>query len=472
MRPIRVCTGLTVSAEKMKLESHMTRPLIISAFVMNTASHILQGLWRQPEGRQIEFNSLDLWVDLAVDLEKHLFDMIFFADVAGLYEEFEGTHRVHIETGLQIPSNDPSVILSALAYNTEHLGLAFTSNILQEHPFNFARKVSTLDHASQGRIAWNIVTNLQRNGARNFGQELTEHDARYAWAHEYVDVAYKLWEGSWDEGAILRDRESGIHADFEKVHAINHKGERYEVEGPHLVAPSPQRTPVLFQAGSSDAGRSFAAAHAEAQFLGAPTPELAASSIGSVRDLLLQNGRRPEDLKFIQGLSFVIGSTEEEAVRKSRELDDAIDHRAMLAHLTGAMGVDPGRHAPDEPLSEWKIEGVQSLLEGIRAATGSREPTIRDLILLTSRSGRVAGTPEQIADELERWQAAGIDGINLINATIPGTYLEFGEHVMPVLRDRGLAKKAYTPGTLRQKIFGRDRLPHTHPAAAYRNAFR
>jgi FMN-dependent oxidoreductase (nitrilotriacetate monooxygenase family) len=449
-----------VFAEREHPEAHMAKPLIISAFVMNTASHILQGLWRRPEGRQIEFNSLDFWVDLAVELERHGFDMIFFADVAGLYEEFEGSHRVQIETGLQIPSNDPSVILSALAYNTEHLG-----------PFNFARKISTLDHASQGRIAWNIVTNLQRNGARNFGQELTEHDARYEWAREYVDVTYKLWEGSWDEGALLQDRETGIHADFDKIHEIDHKGERYAVEGPHLVSPSPQRTPVLFQAGSSKAGTSFAAAHAEAQFLGAPTPELATAAIENVRRLLRQQGRSAEDLKFVQGMSFVVGSTEAEATAKARELDEAIDQRAMIAHLTGSMGVDPGQHAPDTPLSEWKIEGVQGLMEGIRARVGKREPTVRDLSLLTSRSSRVAGTPEQIADELERWRAAGIDGVNLINSTLPGSYREFGEHVMPVLRDRGLAKVAYTPGTLRQKMFGRDRLPDTHPAAAYRNAF-
>ena len=450
----------------------MSRPLIFSAFVMNTASHILQGLWRRPEGGQIEFNSLDFWVDLAVELERHGFDLIFFADVTGLYEAFEGSHRVQIETGLQIPSNDPSVILSALAYNTEHLGLAFTSNILQEHPFNFARKISTLDHASKGRIAWNIVTNLQRNGARNFGQELTEHDARYEWAREYVDVTYKLWEGSWDEGALWQDRETGMHADFDKIHEINHQGERYAVQGPHLVAPSPQRTPVLFQAGSSEAGMRFAAAHAEAQFIGAPTPELTQASISNVRRLLRQNGRSAEDLKFLQGMSFVVGSTEEEARARARELDEAIDQRAMIAHLTGSMGVDPGQHDPDTPLSEWKVEGVQSLLEGIRARVGKPEPTVRDLSLLTTRSGRVAGTPEQIADELERWQAAGIDGINLINATLPGSYREFGEHVMPVLRERGLANETYTAGTLRQKLFGRDRLPDTHPAATYRNAFR
>ena len=148
----------------------MSTPLFFSAFVMNTTSHILHGVWRQADARQIEFNSLDLWVDLAKELEAGLFDVIFFADVVGLYNDFNGSYRKHVEAGLQIPSNDPSVILSALAYNTEHLGLAFTGNVVQEHPFNFARKISTLDHASKGRIAWNIVTNPLVNAAHNFGQ--------------------------------------------------------------------------------------------------------------------------------------------------------------------------------------------------------------------------------------------------------------------------------------------------------------
>jgi len=302
------------------------KPLIFSAFVMNTPSHILHGLWRQPDGGQVDFNSLDLWVDLARKLELGNFDVLFFADVHGVYGSIGGSYQKHVETGLQIPSNDPSVILSALAYNTEHLGFAFTSSIVQEHPFNFARKISTLDHASGGRIAWNIVTNLLANGARNFNFEgLTAHDERYEWADEYVDVTYKLWEGSWDDGALLQDRTTGMHGDFTKVHRINHSGRRYTVEGPHLVAPSPQRTPLLFQAGSSNAGMKFAAANAEAQFLIAPSPAAAAAVIESTRMLLPKFGRAVDDIKFFQGLSFVIGSTEEEAARKDRELDEAID---------------------------------------------------------------------------------------------------------------------------------------------------
>ena len=392
--------------------------------------------------------------------------------MAGLYNNFNGSYRKHVETGLQIPSNDPSVILSALAYNTEHLGLAFTSNIIQEHPFNFARKISTLDHASKGRVAWNIVTNGLVNASHNFGQELTPHDERYEWAKEYVAVTYKLWEGSWDDGALLQDRDRGIHADFEKIHRINHVGERYSVEGPHLVAPSPQRTPLLFQAGSSEAGMKFAAANAEAQFLVVPRPEVAASVIQTTRDLLPEYGRHREDIKFFQGLSFVVGSTEEEAVRKNRALDEAIDAEGMIAHLGGALDIELGSYALDQPLSDVQTEGVRSIIDWVQASVVGRQATVRDVGTLTSTASRVTGTPEQIADQLETWQAAGIDGVNVINATIPGSYTEFIEYVMPELRKRGLAKEAYTLGTLRKKLFGRDTVAETHPAAAYRGAFR
>lgn len=227
------------------------RPLRFCAFVMNTASHIQHGLWRHPDARQHEFDDVQLWIDLARTLERGRFDAMFFADVAGLYGPADGDWDVNAREGLQLPSNDPSVLLSALAVSTEHLGFAFTSSVLQSHPFDFARKVSTLDHLSKGRIAWNIVTSALDGAARNFGYDrLEEHDERYAWAQEYLDVVYKLWEGSWDDGALLRDK-SGSFADPARIHRIDHVGKRYRVQGPHLSAPSPQRTPVLFQAGSS-----------------------------------------------------------------------------------------------------------------------------------------------------------------------------------------------------------------------------
>ncbi|WP_024804310.1 LLM class flavin-dependent oxidoreductase [Nocardia sp. BMG51109] len=450
----------------------MSVPLRFSAFVMNTTSHILHGAWRLPDARQTDFHSLEHWVSLAKTLERGRFDYIFFADVVGLYDDYRGSWQKFVDSGLQIPSNDPLVLASALAYNTEHLGIAITSSILQEHPFDFARKISTLDHASKGRIAWNIVTSLSGNAWRNFGYDtITPHDERYEWAQEYVDVVYKLWEGSWDDDPLVQDKASGVHADFSKVHKIHHDGKRYRVEGPHLVAPSPQRTPVLFQAGSSWAGRRFAARNAEAQFIQSPSPAAAKALIDDTRRLVAEAGRRPEDLQFFQGLSFVVGSTEEEARRKAEELDEVIDPTTMVAHAAGGLGHDLGFYDLDTPIGEIETEGTRSTLAWLREAVPDREPTVRDLAKLRSRNGRIVGTPEGIADALERWRAAGIGGVNVVNATIPGSYEEFIDEVLPVLRRRGLAQHEYAEGTVRRKVTGRDRLPDSHPAAAYRGAF-
>lgn len=451
----------------------MTKPLSFSAFVMNTASHILHGLWRDEEGHQLDFNNVELWISLAKRLEDGGFDTIFFADVIGLYGDHRGGWEFHVENGLQIPSNDPLVLLSALAVNTNRIGLAFTAAPLQEPPFNFARRVSTLDHISKGRIAWNIVTSALENGFKNFGYDtLTPHDERYEWAEEYVDVLYKLWEGSWEEDALLQDRKSGIHADPAKVHKINHIGKRYKVEGPHLVSPSPQRIPVLFQAGSSPAGKAFAARNAEAIFIVAPDPENARKLIEETRNLAIQNGRRGEDLKFYQGLSFVIGATEEEAQRKEQELDSKIDFDMQIAHMAGGIGIDLGNLDLDAPIEDVETEGTRGILQWLKESTPGRTPTVRDIAYIRNKTNRIVGTPESIAYQLAVWSASGIDGVNVINATIPGSYEEFIDHVLPVLRERGLARKIETnASTLRQTLFGEDRLNERHPAAKYRGAF-
>ena len=448
--------------------------LLFNAFVMNTASHIQHGLWRHPDARQADFNDVRVWVDLAKTLEAGLFDAIFFADVVGLYGPLHGDYAVNTREGLQIPSNDPSVLLSALAVNTEHLGLALTSSILQAHPFEFARRASTLDHISQGRLAWNVVTSTQENAARNFGHErLTEHDERYEWADEYLDVVYKLWEGSWDDDAFLKDKERGVFSDHTRIHRINHVGKRYRVEGPHLPSPSPQRTPFLFQAGSSPAGRHFAARHAEGQFIAAPNPQAAAELISETRALARRFGRDGSDIKFLQGFVFVIGSTKEEAKRKEAELDSYVSVEGFLAHSNLGVSQDTGRPYPPETLlADIKTNGGRSHIEWLRKATPGREPTVGDLARLVSRRhARLVGTPAMIADQLQTWQEAGIDGVNLINWMIPGSYETFNAELLPELQRRGLAKREYRKGTLRQKIFGQDYLPDRHPARTYRGAF-
>ncbi|MEL4319141.1 NtaA/DmoA family FMN-dependent monooxygenase [Leifsonia sp. YIM 134122] len=450
----------------------MTTPLHFNAFVMNTNSHIHHGQWRRPDAGQVDFNDVRLWIDLAKRLEAAKFDALFFADVTGVYGDADADFDVYIREGLQIPSNDPIPLVAALAVHTEKIGLALTSNVAQSHPYQFARQVSTLDHISNGRIAWNIVTGLQDNGARNFGfPRLTDHTERYAWAEEYVDVTYKLWEGSWDEGALLKDRESGVFGDSSKIHKINHESERYSVQGPHLPSPSPQRTPVLYQAGSSASGRDFAARNAEAVFLISPSPELARQQIEATRSRAVEFGRRGEDIKFFQGLSFVIGDTEEEARAKAEEYEKYISIEGYLAH--SALVDSDGRvYDPQTPLKDVDTNTAKGFGEWVSKAITDREPIVADIAVLISRSTRLVGTPEQIADALEIWQAAGVDGINVINWVIPGSFEEFADKVLPVLRARGLAQSEYGDGpTLRDRLFGEARVNDRHPAAKYRGAF-
>ncbi|QEE61080.1 LLM class flavin-dependent oxidoreductase [Salinibacterium sp. dk2585] len=450
----------------------MTTPLRFNAFVMNTGSHIHHGQWRRPDARQHEFADVGLWIDLAKTLEAARFDALFFADVSGHYGDADADYGVYVREGLQIPSNDPLVLLGALAVTTEHIGLALTSNVMQQHPFNFARQVSTLDHISKGRVAWNIVTGTQDNGARNYGlPQLTDHAERYRWAEEYVDVAYKLWEGSWDDDAVLVDKEGGVFSDVSKVHKIHHVGERYTVEGPHLPSPSPQRTPVLYQAGSSGAGRAFAANNAEAVFIISPTPEAARAQIEDTRAQAVAAGRRAEDVKFFQGLSFVIGDTQEEAQAKWAEYREYSSLDGYLAHAA-IVDKDGRTYPPETPLCEVDTNTAKGFLDAAAALVTDREPVVADLAARARGDHTViVGTPEHIADELERWQAAGVDGINVINWVIPGSFEEFAEKVIPVLQARGLAQSEYTPGSLRRKLFGTDRVNERHPAARYRGAF-
>jgi FMN-dependent oxidoreductase (nitrilotriacetate monooxygenase family) len=449
------------------------RPLRFAAFVMNTNSHIQHGLWRHPSARQRDFDDVRLWIDLARTLERGRFDAMFFADVVGQYGPARGDYTINAREGLQLPANDPSVLLAALAVNTEHLGLAFTSSVIQAHPFEFARRVSTLDQISNGRIGWNVVTSALDSAARNFGHDrLEDHDERYRWADEYLEVVYKLWEGSWDDGALLKDPVLG-YADATKIHRIDHHGARYDVQGPHMSAPSPQRTPVLFQAGSSPAGRSFAARNAEAQFILTSTPAATTALIDDTRRLAVEAGRRAEDIAFFLGLSFVIGSTEGEAKAREAEIDEYLSAEGFLVHSN--LGFDPVTGEaldPATPLSEVQTNAGQSHLTWLREAAGDREPTIADLAKLSAKlRARVVGTPEQIADALADWQRAGVDGINVMNWTLPGSYEDFVDQVMPVLRDRGLAQSEYREGTLREKLFGHPELDERHPGRRWRGAF-
>ena len=253
----------------------MTRKIRFNAFDMNCVAHQSPGMWRHPDDRSWDYNTLDYWVDLAKALEGGGFDGLFIADVLGTYDVYAGTDEAAIRQGAQIPVADPLLLVSAMAHATEHLGFGITAGTGFEHPYPFARRLSTLDHLTRGRIGWNVVTGYLPAAARNMGEvDQLEHDARYDHADEYLTVLYKLWEGSWERDAVRRDKEHGVFADPAKVHHIGHRGTHFNVPGIHLHEPSPQGSPVIYQAGASPRGVKFAAENAEAIFVGAPTKDI------------------------------------------------------------------------------------------------------------------------------------------------------------------------------------------------------
>jgi len=447
----------------------MRKELILNGFHMNSLTHMYDGGWRNPDDRQIEFHTLAHWQDLARTLERGFFDNIFFADAMGSDSAYNNDWSIYPQHGIHFPCHDPAAVAGALIATTEHIGLTFTSSVVQEPPFTFAKKVSTLDHLSHGRIGWNIVTGHIANGFRNLGFDgMIPHDERYERAEEYMQVVYKLWEASWEDDAILADKARGIFADAAKIHKINHVGEYYKVEGPHIVMPSPQRTPVLFQAGSSTAGRAFAARHAEGAFVLCLNPAGMRIAYGRMKSSLEDVGRCSDDLGIIQGMSFVVGSTEDEAKRKAKALDAYFNIEALKARVSRDLGIDLSGTEADQPLDTVKTDYVQGIVNLLREAVPDGRPKVKDLPMLYSV--RIVGTPEQIADKLVEWQDAGMAGINMAAQTIPGTEAEFVDHVVPVLQKRGMAKREYGVGTLREKLFPDRgaRLTGNHPAAKAR----
>jgi FMN-dependent oxidoreductase (nitrilotriacetate monooxygenase family) len=228
----------------------MVKQLHLNGFEMNTVSHINHGLWVHPDNRRDQYTDIEYWIETAKLLEKGLFDAMFIADVVGTYDVYRGSRDPAVERGIQVPNNDPFLIVPAMAAATSRLGFAVTFSTTYESPFANARRFSTLDHLTNGRVAWNVVTGYLPDAARNFGlSEQVKHDVRYEVAEEFLDVSYKLWEGSWEQDAVVRDRLRKIYTDPSKVHEIGHAGKYFTVDGPHLSEPSPQRTPVIYQAG-------------------------------------------------------------------------------------------------------------------------------------------------------------------------------------------------------------------------------
>jgi long-chain alkane monooxygenase len=445
--------------------------LILNLFEMNCVSHITHGLWRLPGNNRERHNDIEYWLDLARLLEAGGFDAVFLADVIGAYDVFRGSADTSIREGLQIPNNDPALVVPAMAAVTEHLGFGITFSTTYEPPFAWARRLSTLDHLTKGRVGWNIVTSYLPNAARNFGLDgEVEHDTRFEIADEYLDVLYKLWEGSWDDDAIVADREHNVFADPAKIRPISHDGKYFKVEGPHLPSPTRQRTPVLFTATASGAGTRFAGKHAEVVFTGGPSAAFLQQTIKNIREAAVNAGRQENDVKFITTAGVIVGRTEAEAKAKLAEFERWTSPEGYLAHAS--LTFDPTAYPPD-----LKLKDITSTDGGIgRWRAFDPEQTAGEFAArfgdLTRHPLFTAGTPETVADAIEGWlDDVGIDGINLLQYHSYDTARDFVELVVPMLRDRGRLRTSYdTKESLRDRIFGAgDRLPDRHHATRYRN---
>ncbi|HVN91443.1 MAG TPA: LLM class flavin-dependent oxidoreductase [Candidatus Binataceae bacterium] len=453
----------------------MTREIRLNAFDMNCVVHQSAGLWTHPRDQAHRYASLDYWTEVAQILEQGKFDGLFIADVLGVYDVYGGNADAALRTAAQLPLNDPVLLVPAMARVTRNLGFGVTCTLSFEPPYPFARRMSTLDHLTNGRIGWNIVTGYLNSAAKGVGlDQQTAHDTRYEVADEYMEIMYKLWEGSWEDDAVVRDRESGIFTRPEKVHRIVHKGANYAVDAIHLCEPSPQRTPVLYQAGASTAGRDFAAKHAECVFLLGPSKQVVAPRVADIRERARRYGRDPRDIIVLTLMTVITGKTDAEAQAKFDEYRSYISHEGALTLFSGWTGVDFAQLDLDDPVTYVKNDAINSAVEAFTVADPNRVWTVREIAEFVGIGGMgaiVVGSPETVANELESWvNETDVDGFNLAYAVTPESFSDFVELVVPELQRRGIYKREYRPGTLREKLYGsgRSRLPRNHPAAAFR----
>ncbi|MDM1786210.1 LLM class flavin-dependent oxidoreductase [Acinetobacter bereziniae] len=446
------------------------KKILLNAFDMNSVGHINHGLWTHPRDESHRFNELNYWTDLAKTLEQGLFDGLFIADITGVYDVYQNGIDLTLKESIQLPSHDPSTLISAMAAVTQNLGFGVTVNLSYETPYQFARRFASLDHLTQGRIGWNIVTGYLDSAERLIGQKgLKDHDLRYEQAEEFLELCYKFWEGSWENDAIQKDRQKRIFTDPQKVHQINHHGRFYQSQGVFQVSPSPQRTPVLFQAGASPRGLAFSTRHAECVFIGGDQPAKIKQQVDKIRELAIQQGRDPQDIKIFVGITVVTAETDQLAQQKLAEYTSYASPEAGLAHYSSSVGIDLSQYADDEAIPYRQTNSIASVNNKFK----ENKITPNDLKAQHQLGGRyplIVGSGETIAEKLiQLLDETGIDGFNLTRTVAPESHQDFIKWVIPQLQQRGRFKTQYENGTLRDKIFKQgDYLNQQHPASAFR----
>ena len=411
----------------------MKKEIRLNAFAMNCVAHQSPGLWTHPRDRTTEYNRLPYWTDLARTLERGRFDGLFLADVLGVYDVFGGSPDAALRNATQTPANDPLLLIPAMAAVTEHLGFGVTSNLSYEPPYTFARRMSTLDHLTEGRIGWNVVTGYLDSAARAAGKDKqTAHDDRYDVADEYMEVVYKLWEGSWEDDAALRDRARGIFADPAKGASRPARGKQLSRR-----CHSPERAvaathPVLYQAGTSPRGRQFAAQHAECVFMSGPSAKIIAPRVAAIRELAAEAGRNPAEILMFSMFTIILGRTEAEAKAKYADYRSHINPEGALTLMSGWTGVDFSTYDLDQQVRHVQNDAGRTAMDNITRADPDRVWTVREVAQHVGIGGIgpvVVGTPEKVADEIEAWfDQTDVDGLNVPFAISPGRFRGYHRH--------------------------------------------
>ncbi|MFE5321788.1 LLM class flavin-dependent oxidoreductase [Paenibacillus sp. NPDC056579] len=430
----------------------MSSTMHLGLFVAANGHHA--GGWRHPYADIKNPMDFGLFKEIAQKAERAKLDMLFIADKLAIDDNYGGSFDMTV-THRPSLSAEPMTLISALSAATERIGLAATASTTYHEPFHIARMFATMDHLSKGRVAWNAVTSTSDAEARNFGKpQHLDHSTRYERAEDFIQVVKSLWD-SWEEDALLLDKERGVFADKYKVHYIHHESPWFNVRGPLNVNRSPQGHPVLIQAGSSGTFRELAARYAELIFTAQPNKESAQNFYADFKSRVEAHGRSRDDVKILPGTMLIVGDTEQEAREKERYLESLIHTNTGLAFMSGSMNYDLSKHPLDGPFPdiEQEIRGSRGRFQFVFRKAKEEGLTLAEVArwYITSRSHHVVtGTPQSIADRLEEWFKEGAcDGFNLMAPYMPEGLDDILERVVPELQNRGLFRSDYSGTTLR-----------------------
>jgi FMN-dependent oxidoreductase (nitrilotriacetate monooxygenase family) len=442
------------------MQGRPPRQMHLSAQLMFTPAMHAIGSWAMPGNETLpQLTKLEFWQDVARMCEESYFDMAFFADHLAPDDVYrDGNRKLAIEYGVQFPVLDPLFLIPAMAAVTAHVGFAATMSTTYYPPFMLARKMATLDHVTDGRIGWNVVSSFAKTEMRAMGlTDFVPRDRRYAQAEEYLQICYRFWS-SWAPDALRADPETMSLFDSSKVDYVTYKGEFFDVDGCLPVHASPQGRPVILQAGASPQGRDFAARHAEGIFSIRTTAAAMAEFADDIRARAVRQGRSPNDVKILFGAQLVQGRTDEEANERLVQLRESVNLEGALAKLSGRTGVDWAGHDLDAPLTQMDVPGVQGVLDMFTGRPEGEVPlTLRQAAIefaVSSGSPQIVGSADTIADEMERLFVEGRgDGFLITPSVLPESFRHFADEVAPRLQKKGLLRSRYQGRSLRDLLF-------------------